>query len=85
MRTIKQEIKALKMGQEKIFKADFESEYITIRKSNLKGLEIIINDDNEATYEELKNNFRDFSLYNESEIDYWKEKVSYEKRHKRNN
>lgn len=73
MTTIKQEIKALKVGQEKIFKVDFESEYITIRKSKLKGLEIIIDDDAgtyEVGYEELKNNFNNFSLYQETEIDY---------------
>jgi len=75
MRTIKQEIKALKVGIEKIFKVDFESEYITIRKSNLKGLEIMINDDTqndgyEIGFDELRNNFKDFSLYQETIIDY---------------
>jgi len=75
MRTIKQEIKALKVGEEKIFKVDFESEYITIRKSKLKGLEIIINVDYEVdyevSYEEVRNNFTNFSLYQESRIDYF--------------
>lgn len=73
MATIKQEIKALKMGQEKIFKIDFESEYITIRKSKLKGLEIIIDDDTgtyEVSYEELNDNFTNFTLYQENKIDY---------------
>jgi len=73
MTTLKQEIKALKLGQEKIFKIDDESEYITIRKSKAKGLEIIVSydeEDYELSYEEIKNNFRDFSLYNEFEIDY---------------
>ena len=73
MKTLKQEIKALKLGQEKIFKVDDVSEYITIRKSKLKGLEIILSYDEkdyELSYEEIKNNFRDFSLYDESEIDY---------------
>ena len=73
MTTLKQEIKALKLGQEKIFKVDFESEYITIRKSKAKGLEIILSYDEEdykLSYEEIKNNFRDFSLYDESQIDY---------------
>lgn len=72
MRTIKQEIKALKLGEEKIFKVDFESEYITIRKSKLKGLEIIINDDYddyEVSYEEVRNNFTNYSLYQESKIE----------------
>ena len=71
--TLKQEIKALKIGEEKIFKVDFESEYITIRKSKLKGLEIIINggyDDYEFSYEEVINNFNNYSLYQESKIDY---------------
>jgi hypothetical protein len=73
MATIKQEIKALKVGQEKIFKVDFESEYITIRKSKLKGLEIIIDDDTgtyQVSYEELKDNFTNFALYQETKIDY---------------
>lgn len=73
MTTIKQEIKALKVGQEKIFKVDFESEYITIRKSKLKGLEIIIDDDTgtyQVSYEGLKDNFTEFSLYDQSKIDY---------------
>jgi hypothetical protein len=73
MATIKQEIKALKVGQEKIFKVDFESEYITIRKSKLKGLEIIIDDDigtYQVSYEELKDNFTNFALYQETKIDY---------------
>lgn len=73
MTTLKQEIKALKVGEEKIFKVDFESEYITIRKSKLKGLEIIINDgcdDYEISYEEVRNNFTNFSFYQESKIDY---------------
>lgn len=75
MRTLKQEIKALKIGEEKIFKVDFESEYITIRKSKLKGLEIIINDDvkndgYEVSYEEVRNNFTNYSLYQKSKIDY---------------
>ena len=68
MKTLKQEIKELKTGYEKIFKIDYEDIYITIRKSKLKGLEIFI----EATisYEEIKNNFTEFSLYDESKIDY---------------
>lgn len=73
MTTIKQEIKALKIGQEKIFKVNFESEYITIRKSKLKGLEIIINDDSgeyNIPYEGVINNFTNFTLYQETEIDY---------------
>lgn len=73
MKTLKQEIKALKVGQEKIFKVDFENEYITIRKSKLKGLEIIINDgykDYEVSYEEVKNNFTNFLFYQEFKIDY---------------
>lgn len=73
MTTIKQEIKALKLGQEKIFKIDDGNEYLTIRKSKAKGLEIILShneEDYQLSYEEIKNNFRDFSLYDESEIDY---------------
>lgn len=73
MRTIKQEIKALKIGEEKVFKVDFESEYITIRKSKLKGLEIFISDgydDYEIGYEDLIDGFTIFSLYQESKIDY---------------
>ena len=75
MTTLKQEIKALKLGQEKIFKIDNESEYLTIRKSKAKGLEIILSCDEkdyELSYDYMVNNFRDFSLYDESEIDYWK-------------
>lgn len=73
--TIKQEIRKLKIGEEKTFKVDFVSGFITIRKSKLKGLEIIINDDAssdgiEIEFEELKNNFRNFSLYKERKIDY---------------
>ena len=75
MTTLKQEIKALKLGQEKIFKIDDVSEYLTIRKSKLKGLEIYLDDalcekSTVISYEEIKNNFRDFSLYDESEINY---------------
>lgn len=73
MTTLKQEIKALKVGQEKIFKLSFESEYITIRKSKAKGLEIVLSyggKDYELSYEEIKNNFKNFSLYDESQIDY---------------
>ena len=73
MTTIQQEIKALKVGQEKIFKVDFESAYITIRKSKLKGLEIIIDDDTgtyEVGYYELTDNFTNFALYQENKIDY---------------
>ena len=73
MTTIKQEIKALKLGQEKIFKVDYESEYLTIRKSKAKGLEIILSYDEEdypLSYEEIKNNFKNFSLYDEYQIDY---------------
>ena len=75
MKTLKQEIKELKTGYEKIFKVDYEDEYLTIRKSKLKGLEIFIHDswhDESATisYEEIKNNFTEFSLYDESKIDY---------------
>lgn len=75
MTTLKQEIKALKLGQKKIFKIDNESEYLTIRKSKAKGLEIILSCDEkdyELSYDYMVNNFRDFSLYDESEIDYWK-------------
>ena len=73
MTTLKQEIKALKLGQEKIFKIDDDSDYITIRKSKAKGLEIILSHnekDYQLSYEEIKNNFRDFSLYDESQINY---------------
>lgn len=73
MTTLKQEIKALKIGQEKIFKIDNESEYITIRKSKTKGLEIILShneEDYELSYDYIANNFKNFSLYDESEIDY---------------
>ena len=72
--TLKQEIKALKRGQEKIFKT-FNNEYITIRKTKTNGLEIFIEvDGTEAiplVYEEIKDNFKEFELittYNE--IDY---------------
>lgn len=72
--TIKQEIKALKVGEEKIFKVHYASEYITIRKSKLKGLEIIIDDgygvSYEISYEEVRNNFTDYSFYQGSKIDY---------------
>ena len=75
MRTIKQEIKALKVGEEKILKVDFESEYITIRKSKLKGLEIFINDEisnygQEIDFAEIKNNFTDYTVYKTNAIDY---------------
>ncbi len=75
MKTLKQEIKELKTGYEKIFKVDYEDEYITVRKSKLKGLEIYVNnswDDKttEISYEEIKNNFTEFSLYDQSKIDY---------------
>jgi hypothetical protein len=73
MTTLKQEIKALKLGQEKIFKIDNESDYLTIRKSKAKGLEIILSHnekDYQLSYEEIKNNFREFSLYDESQINY---------------
>lgn len=73
MTTLKQEIKALKLGQEKIFKIDDGTEYLTIRKSKAKGLEIFISDneyDYELSYDDIANNFRNFSLYNEFEIDY---------------
>jgi len=73
MTTLKQEIKALKLGQEKIFKIDNESEYLTIRKSKVKGLEIIVSYDEkdyDLSYDCIADNFRDFSLYNESQIDY---------------
>jgi thermostable 8-oxoguanine DNA glycosylase len=73
MTTLKQEIKALKVGQEKIFKIDNESEYITIRKSKTKGLEIIVSydeEDYEVPYDRILNNFKGFSLYDESQIDY---------------
>ena len=73
MTTLKQEIKALKLGQEKIFKVDDGNEYLTVRKSKAKGLEIILSHyekDYEISYDYIANNFRDFSLYDESEIDY---------------
>lgn len=74
MTTIKQEIKALKVGQEKIFKIeDGTIYYLTIRKSKAKGLEIILSyDENDygLQYDHIVNNFRDFILYNEFEIDY---------------
>jgi len=73
MTTLKQEIKALKVGQEKIFKLGFESEYLTIRKSKAKGLEIILTydeNDYELQYDHIANNFKNFILYDESEIDY---------------
>lgn len=72
MTTIKQEIKAVKAGQEKIFKID-DNEYLTVRKSKARGLEIILNyngKDYEQQYGCIKNNFTGFSLYDESEIDY---------------
>jgi len=69
MKTLKQEIKDLKVGYEKIFKVDYEDEFITVRKSKLKGLEIYINDTC-ITYEEIKNNFTEFSIYDQSKIDY---------------
>ena len=83
MTTLKQEIKALKLGQEKIFKVDDVSEYITIRKSKLKGLEIILSHnekDYELSYDYIADNFKNFSLYDESQIDYWKEIKENEKR-----
>ena len=73
MTTIKQEIKAVKVGQEKIFKLGFESEYLTIRKSKAKGLEIILTYDDidyEVLYDYIPNNFKNFILYDESQIDY---------------
>lgn len=75
MKTLKQEIKELKVGYEKIFKIDYENEYISVRKSKLKGLEIYVNyswygESVAITYEEIRNNFTAFSLYNESKIDY---------------
>ena len=83
MSTLKQEIKALKVGQKKIFKVDYESEYITIIKSKAKGLEIILTYDNkdyEVPYDYIANNFRAFILYDESKIDYWKEKKKWLKK-----
>lgn len=75
MKTLKQEIKDLKTGYEKIFKVDYEDEYITVRKSKLKGLEIYFYDGwadtaTEISYEEIRNNFTEFSLYDQSKIDY---------------
>ena len=75
MRTLKQEIKDLKTGYEKIFKVDYEDEYIVVRKSKSKGLEIYVEnswDDTTAVipYEAIKNNFTEFSLYDQSKIDY---------------
>lgn len=73
MTTLKQEIKALKIGQEKIFKIFDGSEYLTIRKSKAKGLEIILSYDEkdyEISYDFIANNFRSFSLYDENEINY---------------
>lgn len=73
MTTLKQEIKALKVGQEKIFKVDFENEYLTIRKSKAKGLEIILSYDDkdyEVSYKWIPNNFKNFILYDESQINY---------------
>ena len=65
----------MKTGYEKIFKVDYENEYIIVRKSKLKGLEIFIyvgwaDDTIEISYEEIKNNFTEFSLYDQSKIDY---------------
>lgn len=77
--TLKQEIKALKMGQEKIFKT-FDNEYITIRKTKTKGLEIYIDvyydkldyaQSIPLEYEELKDNFKEFELISTyNELDY---------------
>ena len=75
MTTLKQEIKKLKTGYEKIFKVDYENEYIIVRKSKLKGLEIRIYNNWEkkgtvVSYDEIRNNFTEFSLYAEAKIDY---------------
>jgi hypothetical protein len=75
MKTLKQEIKELKTGYEKIFKVDYEDEYIIIRKSKLKGLEIYFycgwaDETIEISYEEIRNNCTEFSLYDQSKIDY---------------
>jgi tRNA/tmRNA/rRNA uracil-C5-methylase (TrmA/RlmC/RlmD family) len=77
MKTLKQEIKELKTGYEKIFKVDYENEYkkrkieyIVVRKSKLKGLEIYLYTPTEISYEEIRNNFTEFSLYDQSKIDY---------------
>jgi len=75
MKTLKQEIKELKTGYEKIFKADNKNEYIIVRKSKLKGLEIYFycgwaDTTIEISYKEIKNNATKFSLYDQSKIDY---------------
>lgn len=75
MTTLKQEIKELKTGYEKIFKVDYEDEYIIIRKSKLKGLEIRFYNNWEkkgtvVSYDEIRNNFTEFSLYAQAKIDY---------------
>ena len=75
MKTLKQEIKLLKVGEEKIFKVDFEDEYITARKSKLFGLQLFVGDATgeycyEMCWDELRNNFKDFTVYDKSEIDY---------------
>ncbi len=73
MTTIKQEIKAVKVGQEKVFEINDGINYLTVRKSKSKDLEIILTDDEndyELPYDYIANNFRNFSLYDESEIDY---------------
>ena len=72
MTTLKQEIKKVKMNQEKIFKIDFETEYITARRTKKDGLQIIISDtynDYNITYKEVKNNFKDFTLYSVYNLD----------------
>ncbi len=75
MTTLKQEIKKLKTGYVKIFKVDYENEYIIVRKSKLKGLEIRFYNNWEkkgtvVSYDEIRNNFTEFSLYAEAKIDY---------------
>lgn len=73
MKTLKQEIKDLKVGQAKIFKINDEPKYITIRKSRSKGLEIIIGDgfkDEFVSYEEIRNNFKEFNFVSEYKIHY---------------
>lgn len=73
MKTLKQEIRELKMGYEKIFKIDYENYYIIANKSKANGLKIYFFDEWEdetrsATYEEIPNNYTEFSLYEHQKL-----------------
>lgn len=72
-KTLKQEIKALKNGQEKIFNLKRGRLYLTVRKTTSKGLQIIAHDNDYnlyiLPYEAIENNFKDFTHYDAYDIE----------------